>query len=255
MPWLPWGLKTLRRADCHTAYNSTIQAISHSFMSIPIVTRRHTTGSKGKPVAWAQECMATHLTCPSHSHVKPPKLTQRQWPGRGGWMHLGAPPARTACSSTMLAIPICILTTARHYNPLHYKTMQCHDCHGGWKHLGVQTARTAFNSTIQAISHSFMSIPIVTRRHTTGSKGKPVAWAQECMATHLTCPSHSHVKPPKLTQRQWPGRGGWMHLGAPPARTACSSTMLAIPICILTTARHYNPLHYKTMQCHDCHGG
>ena len=220
-------------------------------MSIPIVTRRHTTGSKGKPVAWgaqcarmawAQECMATHLTCPSHSHVKPPKLTQRQWPGRRGWVHLGAQPARTACSSTMLAIPICILTTARHYNPLRYKTMQCHDCHGGYKHLGAQTARTAFNSTIQAISHSFMPIPIVTRRHTTGSKGKPVAWgaqcarmawAQECMATHLTC----------------------MHLGAPPARTACSSTMLAIPICILTTARHYNPLHYKTMQCHDCHGG
>ena len=203
-------------------------------MSIPIVTRRHTTGSKGKPVAWAQECMATHVTCPSHSHVKPPKLTQRQWPGRRGWVHLGAQPARTACSSTMLAIPICILTTARPYNPLRYKTRQCHD------------------------------IPIVTRRHTTGSKGKPVAWgaqcarmawAQECMATHLTCPSHSHVKPPKLTQRQWPGRRGWMHLGAPPARTACSSTMLAIPICILTTARHYNPLHYKTMQCHDCHGG
>ena len=117
----------------------------------------------------------------------------------------------TACSSTMLAIPICILTTARHYNPLHYKTMQCHDCHEGQKHSGAQTARTAYNSTIQAISHSFMSIPIVTRRHTTGSKGKPVAWgaqcarmawAQECMATHLTCPSHSHVKPPKLTQRQ-----------------------------------------------------
>ena len=70
------------------------------------------------------------------------------------------------------------------------------------EHLGAQTARTAYNSTIQAISHSFMSIPIVTRRHTTGSKGKPVAWAQECMATHVTCPSHSHVKPPKLTQRQ-----------------------------------------------------
>ena len=220
--------------------------------------------SAPRRAACAHWCMATHLTCPSHSHVKPPKLTRRQWPGRRGWVHLGAQPARTACSSTMIAIPICILTTARPHNPLRYKTMQCHDCHGGYKHLGAQTARTAFNSTIQAISHSFMSIPIVTRRHTTGSKGKPVAWgaqcarmawAQECMATHLTCPSHSHVKPPKLTQRQWPGRGGWMRLGAPPARTACSSTMLAIPICILTTARHYNPLHYKTMQCHDCHGG
>ena len=43
-----------------------------------------------------------------------------------------------------------------------------------------------------------------------------------------------------------------MHLGAQPAHTACSSTMLAIPICILTTARPYNPLRYKTMQCHDC---
>ena len=60
--------------------------------------------------------------------------------------------------------------------------------------IGAQTARTAYNSTIQAISHSFMSIPIVTRRHTTGSKGKPVAWAQECLATH--------VKSPKPTQRQ-----------------------------------------------------
>ena len=125
------------------------------------------------------------------------------------------------------------------------------------KSTQARTARTAYNSTIQAISHSFMSIPIVTRTHTTGSKGKPVAcgaqcarmaWAQECMATHLTCPSHSHVKPPKLTQRQWPGRGGWSHLGAQPARTA--NTMLAISICILTTASQQGPIIlYTTRPC------
>ena len=147
MPWLPWGLKHLGAQTARTAYNSTIQAISHSFMPIPIVTRRHTTGSKGKPVAWgapcarmawAQECMATHLTCPSHSHVKPPKLTQRQWPGRGGWRHLGAQPGRIA--NTMLAISICILTTASQQGPIIlYTTRPCNAMIA----MGVKTLRRA----------------------------------------------------------------------------------------------------------------